>query len=116
MTVDVEAVLVAPTQLEGNTSGVVGRVGTPVLRVARLVSWTSGPCVARVELVMAWRSDRLGWRFDHQPLFHGRSDHLGSWSDCQPLYRGQSDYLGSRSDRKPLFWAWSGRVGVRSDR
>jgi hypothetical protein len=44
------------------------------------------------------RSDRLGWRSDHQPLFHWRSDHLGSRSDHQPLFQGRSDRPDMRSD------------------
>jgi hypothetical protein len=39
---DVEAVSVAPTQLEGDASSAVGRAGTPEPWVARPESWT--PC------------------------------------------------------------------------
>jgi hypothetical protein len=42
---------VTPAQPEGNASSVAGRVGTLVPRVARMKSWTSGPCVAWVELL-----------------------------------------------------------------
>jgi hypothetical protein len=143
-TADVEAVPLATTQSEGDTSSAAGRAGMSEPRVARPESWTPEPCVARVEmraprgaplnswmphrrrsksvkqatkdLRKAWLSDRLGSRSDCQPLYGGRSDRLGSWSDRRPLFSVWSNCLGSRSDHQSLFQMWSDYLDMWSDR
>jgi hypothetical protein len=107
---DVEVVLVAPAQFKGDMSSAMGRVGTPMPRVAQPESWMPGPRVVRVE---SWASRGArpkswvprgaqsksanqatkvlcrAWRSDHQGVVVGPLASIpGGWSDC----------LGWRSD------------------
>jgi hypothetical protein len=125
-TANVEAVLVAPAQSEGDASS----VGVLVPREAWVESWTPGPRVLRVKLwvprgarqkltrpVMkeprgGGRSDRPGWRSDHHPLFLGWSDRLGSRSYRQQRWElvvveARLDCVGRQSHHQPLSSVWS---------
>jgi hypothetical protein len=99
-TTEVEAILVASTQPEGDASS----AGTSEPREARAESWTSGSHLAWVgswvsrgarwksaklvtkEPRRARRSDHLGWRSNDHPLFWGG---LTTWARCLTASWGQ---------------------------
>jgi hypothetical protein len=84
-TADVDAVLVAPAQPEGDVISAAGRAGMSEPWVARLKSWMPGPCVAWVESraphgaqlklwVLHWRQPRPVKQEMEVLLRVGRSD------------------------------------------